>query len=76
MKKEYLILLIVIIAGLIAIFSLSFLMVGDENLTGAAASAWGGGGKSCQGADQSCCKEIYGICDSDAKCRACGGKWE
>jgi hypothetical protein len=68
MKREYLILLIIIIVGLVAIFSLTFLMAGDQNVAGAAA-AWGK--CDCQGADAGCCAEIG--CTRKDGCESCGG---
>ncbi len=69
MKKEYLILLVVIIVGLIAIFTLSFVATeAGQNLTG----AWGG---KCIGADKDCCPGRTG-CRTQSECEACGGTWK
>lgn len=73
-NKLYLIIAVVVILGIVAIFSLTFLTAGAQNLTGAAAYAWG---KSCNckgDADcTACCRE--GDCSSSSGCTACGGTW-
>ncbi|NIO21396.1 MAG: hypothetical protein GTN76_11825 [Candidatus Aenigmarchaeota archaeon] len=69
MKNEYLILLIVVIVGLIAIFSLAFLMTGDYDLTGA---AWGGGGE-CEDWDKEISMEQP---KNKRDCEAAGGTWK
>ena len=73
MKKEYLFLLVVIVVGLIAIFTLSFLMMGDENLSGAAIY---GDSYTCIGADTQCCSAYRRGCITKNYCESCGGTWE
>lgn len=73
-NKLYLIIAIVVIVGIVAIFSLTFLTAGDQNLTGAA--AWVGGNScNCKGDGDctACCKDIS--CGSSAGCSTCGGTW-
>ncbi|NIO21395.1 MAG: hypothetical protein GTN76_11820 [Candidatus Aenigmarchaeota archaeon] len=67
MKNEYLILLIVVIVGLVAIFALTFLNAeNQEDLTG----AWGGG--SCEDWD----REISMKQPKNKRdCEGAGGKW-
>lgn len=67
-NKLYLIIAIVVIVGIVAIFSLTFLTAGDQNLTGA--SIWGGG-CNCHGdADcKACCKELD--CSQGNQCISC-----
>ncbi len=69
MKKNYLVLLIVIIVGIIAIFALTFLTTGgQENLAGA---AWGGG--ECEDWDTEISMEQPG---NKRDCEAAGGTWK
>ena len=69
MNRTYLLLLIVVIVGLVAIFALSFLTSETgQNLSG----AWSIGGFTCKGYDTSVC-EIAPRTKNE--CEACGGKW-
>lgn len=71
MKNTYLVLLIVIIVGIIAIFALTFLTTGgQENLAGA---AWGGGGGECEGWDREISMEQP---SNKRDCEGAGGTWK
>gem|GEM_PF-2604659 len=75
MKNEYLILLIVIIVGLIAIFSLTFLMAGNqEDLTG----AWGGRNSCDCGGNSKCteCCQEKNCNSARAICEGCFGTFK